>query len=547
MTREIIRVGFLLATDRVTAWQHLLIENVTKLNCVTVELVIQTDSGHASDMNGNKTGSLYRQFRKQEQKCKAPQPDACEIKDPLDLLNEFETIILPAENSPETSAKMVSAIRKIRNHNLDVIVSLNPDFPIDKLVAASTYGVWYYQHGPGQPSGAREASLGFWEVIKRRGFVTSALLIRTTGDDGNYVGYLSRSGVDRQSHSRTRKEHLWKIFHFVPRALQKLHADGGDKYFQTLDREAGIPEWHRSKAWPDLKNSNLLFPLIMYCFWRLKQKFARKLGVERWILMFKKGRSLENLSTFKPLEPPSGKFWADPCIIRRNDQYCVFIEEADIATGFGHLSVIQLNSDCEFSSITPIIKRPYHLSYPFVFEWKDDLYLIPESGDNRTIQLYRCTSFPFAWEFEKNLMQNVSAFDSTIFEHDGCWWMFTNIQGHEGASSWDELCLFFADNPLSTDWKPHPMNPIVSDVRFARPAGKLFKKSGKIYRPSQNSSYRYGYGLNICEVNTLSKTVYAESVKQTFEPGWNRSVKALHTYSNVDELTFIDAICRTRN
>ena len=31
------------------------------------------------------------------------------------------------------------------------------------------------------------------------------------------------------------------------------------------------------------------------------------------------------------------------------------------------------------------------------------------------------------------------------------------------------------------------MNPIVSDVRSARPGGALFRRNGVLYRPGQNS------------------------------------------------------------
>jgi hypothetical protein len=132
-----------------------------------------------------------------------------------------------------------------------------------------------------------------------------------------------------------------------------------------------------------------------------------------------------------------------------------------------------------------------------------------------------------------------------LFEHEGTWWMFTNVVEHKGASSWDELCLFYAESPTSSVWQAHPMNPIVSDVRYARPSGKLFIKSGRIYRPSQNSSHRYGYGLNINEVLQLTKTSYREKLVNSFKPDWDRSVRALHTYSHVDDLIFIDAICTT--
>ena len=175
------------------------------------------------------------------------------------------------------------------------------------------------------------------------------------------------------------------------------------------------------------------------------------------------------------------------------------------------------------------------------------MYLIAETAENRTIEVYKCKNFPDDWEFECKLMENVFAYDATLFEHNDMWWLFANIREHECASTWDELCLFSSDDPLSDDWQPHPMNPIVSDVRSARPAGKLFHKDGRIYRPSQNSSFRYGYALNFSEILELTKTTYKERVVECLEPDWDPSILGLHTFSASGELTVVDAIHRTRN
>ena len=143
-------------------------------------------------------------------------------------------------------------------------------------------------------------------------------------------------------------------------------------------------------------------------------------------------------------------------------------------------------------------------------------------------------------------MEDVYAYDTTLFERDGTWWMFTNIKAIDGASSWDELYLFYSDDPINGSWQPHPLNPIVSDVRTARPAGRIYEESGRLIRPSQNSSYRYGYGLNLMEIQTLGKTEYSEKVKKQFFPDWDSSAKAVHSYTCADNLTVVDAIFRRR-
>ncbi len=103
--------------------------------------------------------------------------------------------------------------------------------------------------------------------------------------------------------------------------------------------------------------------------------------------------------------------------------------------------------DGRFTEPKAVIRRPYHLSYPFIFEWHGDDYLIPESASNRTIELYRCVRFPDEWEFQHCLMEGISAYDATLVEHQGRWWMFAAVKAREGASTWDELCIFHARVP----------------------------------------------------------------------------------------------------
>jgi hypothetical protein len=252
------------------------------------------------------------------------------------------------------------------------------------------------------------------------------------------------------------------------------------------------------------------------------------------------------MSKFTVLRPPNDRFWADPHILRRNGNYYVFFEEASVSSGRGHIAVMRLENDGKFSSPTSVIERDYHLSYPFVFEWQNQTYLIPESAENQTIEIYRCKEFPFEWEYSHNLMENVSAYDTTLLEHEGVWWLFANVQQHAGASTWDELYLFHSDSPIGTNWVPHPLNPVVSDVRHARPAGNIFTRNGKLYRPSQDCSYRYGYGLNINQIVELSTASYKEEIARKVLPDWDRSLRCVHTFSQEDHLVMIDAICRTR-
>jgi hypothetical protein len=244
---------------------------------------------------------------------------------------------------------------------------------------------------------------------------------------------------------------------------------------------------------------------------------------------------------FQKILPPKDRFWADPFVIYKEDTYYIFIEEYMYKPKKGHIAVIEMNSKGEYTSSKPVLKRPYHLSYPFIMEWRGDLYMIPETMENRTIEVYRCLEFPHRWEFHKTIMKDLAAADATLFYHRAKWWLFTMIRENEGGPFWDELFLFYADEPFSSDYQPHPMNPIRSDVRNSRPAGKIIHYNDTLYRVAQHSSRKgYGYGLKINRIITLTESEYAEREIQALGPGWDKKIIGLHTFNHDNQLTLID-------
>jgi hypothetical protein len=145
-----------------------------------------------------------------------------------------------------------------------------------------------------------------------------------------------------------------------------------------------------------------------------------------------------------------------------------------------------------------------------------------------------------------NLMENCRAVDPTLVQWQGRWWMFVNQAESEEASLSEELYLYYSDNPLSGDWMPHQRNPVVSDARSSRPAGRPFVRDGRLHRLSQNCSPHYGYGFNICEVTTLTETNFEERIVSRVEPGWDSDVVSTHTFNYEDGLTIIDGQLRRR-
>jgi hypothetical protein len=103
--------------------------------------------------------------------------------------------------------------------------------------------------------------------------------------------------------------------------------------------------------------------------------------------------------------------------------------------------------------------------------------------------------------------------------------------------------VFYADSPLGP-WTPHPRNPVVSDVRHARPAGRLFRYRGGWYRPAQDCAEGYGRRLAIQRITYLDTRRYAEVPAATLSGHWRPGIAGVHTVNAAGGLTVIDVLLR---
>ena len=241
---------------------------------------------------------------------------------------------------------------------------------------------------------------------------------------------------------------------------------------------------------------------------------------------------------FNVFKPPPDRFWADPFVAVREGEYHVFMEELPYATNKGRIVTCRLGQDGRLSTPEVALECDYHLSYPCVFEWQGEYYMIPETAATRQIELWKATHFPLIWQKECTLMSNVHAVDSTIFEHEGRLWLFS-CMATAGSLPYDELFVFHSASPMGP-WQPHLLNPVVSDARFGRPGGRPFIWNGRLMRPAQDCTGDYGRSLCVREVTALSPTSFEERTSSTIEPRWHPGLLRTHTLNVEGDLTVID-------
>ncbi|MBO9446704.1 hypothetical protein [Ruegeria sp. R14_0] len=258
------------------------------------------------------------------------------------------------------------------------------------------------------------------------------------------------------------------------------------------------------------------------------------------------GRSKGSISGFHPGKATalsrSAFVMADPFLFEHEGQHWVFYEAMNADNHDGWIEVAHLNGD-HLEHPTTALKRPYHLSYPFVFRDGDAIYMMPETQAARRLEIWRATRFPDKWELHATAFEGQHLAESSLFRDDNDrWWLLTNLSDHYAFQDHSsELYLFEIDGPDLTQIKPHPDNPVVFGSASARNAGAVIRQGNRLFRPSQNNSHGvYGYGLNIMEILRLDETGYEERLIRQFTPEDRPGVSGMHHLSVAGDQIVMD-------
>lgn len=407
------------------------------------------------------------------------------------------------------------------------------------LDGAARYGVWRYCFGP--DCHAVEALAGVREAERAAEVTASGLRARLAPDNERLL-YQSWSRTFPFSVTRTRENLLRKCVEFPVRALRRLHEAPGRWLEESRPL---VPGTRPLTAHPDAAATVRALSHVGAGI--MRRTLQKALYVEQWFLAYRFGsdRSVRSdLAGFARLVPPKDRLWADPFPLQRNGRHFVFFEELVFTEDRGYIAMVEIRRDGTCSPPVRVLERDYHLSYPFLIEHGGALYMVPETFHNRTVELYRCIEFPALWRLERVLLRDVPCADATFHFTNRKWWMFVDV-AVDGTKPDDELHLFSAGDLLS-DWKPHRANPVKSDVRSARPAGRLYTRNGMLYRPAQICVPLYGSGLSLNRVLELSDEAYLEQEEQRILPAYDRGLLGLHTLNRTGDLTVVDGFMRQR-
>lgn len=529
-----LNIALIVEDIHLPAWQVAMLRQVSTQAQVHIKLVLLADKTRAWSLNPLK----FKFFKK----VRYLESAFLEITSPADQLVNISGLF------DSSFVRLSSSVARIeyfaKSINLVINLSSSAKLPV-YLIENTNYGVWHYFYNNHLERSAEWA--GLQEFSSNREGIVSGVIVNSAHFKQSRYLWISYTSTQCLL-SKTHENLLWKMTEFIPVLCQQIkYFESGrkfiqDRYLKTLiDKIVYIDNF----CYCSLVNENFFILTIGLFYAHLKRLINKSIVYKQWVLLKTEQDILEDFSeTYESqiLYAPMRGFVADPCLVEEKGEQYLFFEEYVEETKRGRIVCAKIDDFEKELQPTVVLEKNYHLSYPFVFKSEGIWYLVPESAENRTIDLYRCVQFPDRWEYVKSLLSDIDAYDATLYQYAGRWWMFVNLRPHLSTSPNELLYLFSADSLLANDWQAHPANPIINHADRARSAGTLFERDGVIYRPSQNCAGSYGRGLNLNAIIEWNELSYKEKTVAQCIPKGKASLEGMHSLSCLGNTIISDGI-----
>ena len=427
----------------------------------------------------------------------------------------------------------MSGIAAISQFNADILMQLDSPKPPAGISAAATFGLLELIYSPNTRHIAPRP--GFWSSYYRKNKTEFQIRHYEPGmDTGKPMlhGSFATKLLFSENHRSLLRQSNAQLVCLTSKIVSNVTVLPARKE-QDFDFSRDSPPG--------------LGALLIYIFkasYRIGRKFLRRAFniKQKWSLALSNRSWVDaNERNAIRLEPPRGKFWADPFLFKEDGQLYCFIEEYDYKIKKGHISVLSIENE-KVLEVGRCIEKTFHLSFPYIFRYDGHIYMCPEASESNEITIYRSQVFPLKWATHSTAMTGISAADTMIFEYAGKWWMFTNIDASGTHDYCSALHIFHSETPINCNWTAHAMNPIIVDCRGGRNGG-LIIQDGRIFRGAQVQGYdQYGQGIIVSEIVLLNELQYAEAECKEFGPCRRRGLVGVHHISSTGDMTVIDQL-----
>ncbi len=463
-------------------------------------------------------------------------PEAKKIVDITDLYKDLTEIRCSTIKKGYAEYFHESDVEVIRLYHLDFILRFGFGIIKGEILQAAKYGVWSYHHDDDRKY--RGVPTGFWEIMFGDP-VNAAILQRLTDKiDSGVILHKAYFATINHSWQANLNNLLQSSTEWPLQVCRKI--ENGNTEFLSV---ANSPESAIYKLPGNLKMLHFLLKLAGN---KLRFHFHDLFLPEKWNVgiiplsadMFvQPGVHSIPEPKWLTLSSKRSVYHADPFGFIKNDQYHIICEEYDYKTEKGILTSFRVDQKShQVSKDTIALEKDYHLAFPYLFEYENEQYCIPENSEGGKVDLYRYDISEGKLVFEQTLIENLKAVDASLFFHEGFWWLFFT----DKVSTNERLHIWFSEN-LKGPYKTHSNNPVKVDIRSSRPAGNPFILNGKLLRPAQDCSVRSGRRITINQVLKLTPNEFFETEYSILNPAASSKFHdGMHTFCVTDGAVIVD-------
>jgi hypothetical protein len=241
--------------------------------------------------------------------------------------------------------------------------------------------------------------------------------------------------------------------------------------------------------------------------------------------------------------PPKNEFWADPFYFPYNNKDYCFFERYFYSTKKGELACAEIKNE-KLINIKTILKKKYHLSFPNIFKYKKQIFLVPETHENKRLEIYICKKFPNKWNLYSTAFEGETICDPLILFKNKKLWLFINKTKKNLLNLNKDLYIYQLESLKLKSIISHKKNPVISNLDGGRNAAQNFFYNKSNIRISQNCKNLYGESINISRITKLSLNKYQEEKLSTIIPNYfhDKNIIGIHSLSKYKKKYLVDVL-----
>lgn len=427
-------------------------------------------------------------------------------------------------------------VERIRSYKLDFILRFEFGIIRGDILNSARYGIWSLHYGDEMKF--RGGPPAFWEIYY--GEPTTGATLQRLVDRLDAGVVLQKCYIEtrRCSYAANLNAIMWAAVYMPARVCRDI-LSGCARYLEAAPSCTQAPVFRTPTDFQMVR-----FLLKAWTAWMTKQVKGVLFRVD-WnvgivhapIHAFLQPSLRQDIRWL--VNGRKNSFCADPFTESIGPGRTLSSEWFDYASNRGWIVEMDLDANGVVTSPPrPAIDNGLHMSYPYLFKHKSQVYCTPENWQGRRVWLYVLDCRQRQWHPVAPIIEDFPAVDPTLLQHDGLWWLWCT-HGEDEPNS--KLFLWYAQDLLGP-WRPHPQNPVKVDVRSSRPAGRPFHFAGNLYRPAQDCSRAYGGAITINRVTRVSVTEFCEEPAAHIEPWDSRYPAGIHTLAGDGSLTVLDGM-----